>query len=142
MLATAWTGAENALRLAGHENLAGKVAIDATKPLAFPGPDQLPGLALGHTDSGGEQFPGGPPDPFFCGNDDEAKATVEDILTSFGWEPTDIGGIEGARLLEPLCILWVTCGARTGTWGQAFKLFRRQLHQPAVDTSAPDWVSR
>ena len=25
----------------------------------------------------------------------------------------------GARLLEPLCILWVVCGARTGTWGHA-----------------------
>ena len=151
VLATAWTGTENALRLAGHQNLAGKVVIDATNPLAFAGPDQLPGLALGHTDSGGEQvqrwlpearvvkafnivgnadmvdprFPGGPPDMFFCGDDDDAKSTVKDILTAFGWESIDIGGIEGARLLEPLCILWVVCGARTGTWGHAFKLLRR-----------------
>ena len=151
VLATAWPGTENALSLAGAGNLAGKVLIDATNPLAVSEGNPLPGLALGHTDSGGEQvqrwvpdarvvkafnivghgdmvdpqFPGGPPDMFFCGNDDTAKATVKSILADFGWEPVDIGGIEGARLLEPLCILWVVYGARTGTWDHAFKLLRR-----------------
>jgi predicted dinucleotide-binding enzyme len=28
------------------------------------------------------------------------KKTVVDILTKFGWETIDIGGVEGARLLE------------------------------------------
>jgi len=35
VLATLWTGTESALRLAGPENLAGKVVIDATNPLLF-----------------------------------------------------------------------------------------------------------
>ena len=43
-------------------------------------------------------FPGGPPTMFICGNDEDAKKTLTDnILTKFGWETIDIGGIEGAR---------------------------------------------
>ncbi|MFZ0819498.1 MAG: NAD(P)-binding domain-containing protein [Candidatus Acidiferrales bacterium] len=150
VLATLWSGTENALRMAGPENLAGKVLIDATNPVVFA-PGAPPALALGHTDSGGEQvqrwapkarvvkafntvgfshmidpqFPGGPPDMFFCGNDAAAKNTVAEILKSFGWGSIDIGGIEGARLLEPMCILWVLYGMRTNSWNHAFKLLRK-----------------
>ena len=150
VLATLWSGTENAIRLAGPDNLAGKVVIDATNPLVFKS-GAAPALALGHTDSGGEQvqrwlpkakvvkafnivghahmfhpnFPGGPPDMFICGNDAGAKKTVTEFLTSFGWPTTDIGGIEGARLLEPLCILWVIYGATTGSWNHAFKMLRK-----------------
>ena len=53
-LATLWSGTESALRLAGATNLAGKVVVDATNPLDF-GSGVPPRLALGHTDSGGEQ---------------------------------------------------------------------------------------
>ena len=149
-LALLWSGTENALHLAGPENMAGKVVIDATNPLIFS-PGSSPALALGHTDSGGEQvqrwlpgarvvkafnivghphmfkpyLPGGPPDMFICGNDAAAKQTVTEILKSFGWPAIDIGGIEGSRLLEPLCILWVGYGMRTSTWNHAFKLLRK-----------------
>ena len=148
VLATLWEGTQHALQMAEVRNFDGKVVIDATNPLAFDGG---PHLALGHTDSGGEQvqrwlpsarvvkafnsvghahmvhpdFPGGPPDMFICGNDDEAKKTVTGILKDFGWPAIDVGGIEGARLLEPLCILWVGYGIRTGTWNHAFKLLRK-----------------
>ncbi len=147
VLATLWDGTENALRLAGPSNLAGKILIDATNPLK----GAPPALALGHTDSGGEQvqrwvpgarvvkafntvghahmvhpqFPGGPPDMFICGNDASAKTAVTEILTSFGWGTIDVGGIEGSRLLEPMCILWVNYGIRTNTWNHAFKLLRK-----------------
>jgi predicted dinucleotide-binding enzyme len=150
VLATLWSGTESALRLARPENLAGKVVIDATNPLV-PRSDGPPTLALGHTDSGGEQvqrwlpqarvvkafnivgnahmvnpkFPGGPPDMFICGNDDRSKATVTTLLGSLGWPAIDLGGIEAARLLEPLCILWVAYGIRTGGWDHAFKLLRK-----------------
>jgi len=150
VLCTLWSGTENALRMAGAQNLTGKVLIDATNPLVFT-PGAPPALALGQTDSGGEQvqrwapqarvvkafnivgnahmfkpqFPGGPPDMFICGNDGGAKTTVTGILTAFGWNTIDIGGIEGARLLEPLCILWVRYGMRTNTWDHAFKLLRK-----------------
>lgn len=151
VLATNWDGTENALQLAGAQNLAGKVLIDATNPLAFSAPGQPPGLALGHTDSAGEQvqrwvpdarvvkafnivgnadmfhpdFPGGPADMFIAGNDGEAKAVVTGLLTHIGWSVTDTGGIEGARLLEPLAILWVYYGISTGQWRHAFKVVRR-----------------
>jgi predicted dinucleotide-binding enzyme len=150
VLATLWSGTENALRLADPKNLAGKIVIDATNPLRFP-EGRPPELVLGHTDSGGEQvqrwLPGakvvkafnivghddmvhpnfscGPPDMFFCGNDADAKKAVAGILKAFGWPSIDIGGIEGARLLEPLCILWVLYGFKTETWNHAFKLLRR-----------------
>jgi len=150
VLATGWSGTENALRLAGASALAGKVVVDATNPLVFT-PGLPPALALGHTDSGGEQvqrslpessvvkafnivghahmvhpeFPGGPPDMFYCGNDDAAKRSVAQILQDFGWTSIDIGGIEGARLLEPMCILWVLYGLRGGGWNHAFKLLKK-----------------
>lgn len=150
VLATLWSGTENALGLAGAQNLAGKIVIDATNPLLYT-PNAPPSLALGHTDSGGEQvqrwlpesrvvkcfnivghahmvhpdFPGGPPNMFLCGNDADAKKTVTEICQKFGWPVIDIGGIEGARLLEPICILWVLYGILTNSWNHAFKLLRK-----------------
>jgi hypothetical protein len=43
---------------------------------------------------------------FICGNDTGAKATVTRILDQFGWETEDIGQVEAARAIEPLCMLW------------------------------------
>jgi predicted dinucleotide-binding enzyme len=150
VVATLWSGTESALRLAGIENFKGKVVFDVTNPLLFE-PNQPPKLALGHTDSGGEQvqrwlpgarvvkvfnivgnkhmvdpkFPGGPPTMFLCGNDPSARAAAADVCKAFGWETVDLGGIEGARLLEPMCILWVQYGAVTNSWNHAFKLLRK-----------------
>lgn len=151
VLATLWTATEEIIRQAGTKNFSGKIVMDITNPLLMGGPGNPPGLALGHTDSGGEQvqrwlpgarvvkvfnivgsafmvnpqFPGGPPDMFFCGNDAAAKKTVSEICKNFGWPAIDIGGIEGARLLEPMCILWVVYGMRTGSWNHAFKLLSK-----------------
>ncbi|HWP48751.1 MAG TPA: NADPH-dependent F420 reductase [Candidatus Limnocylindrales bacterium] len=149
VLATLWTGTENAIRLADPKNLAGKVVIDATNPLDFS--SMPPKLAVGHTDSGGEQvqrwlpnshvvkafnsvgsphmvhpdFPGGPPDMFICGNDSKAKETVTDLLKAFGWSVVDIGGIEGSRYLEPLAMIWILQFFRTRSGNHAFKLLRK-----------------
>lgn len=151
LLATLWTGTKSAIDMAGGAAaFAGKVVMDATNPLDFS-QGMPPRLALGHTDSGGEQvqrwlpdakvvkvyntvgnahmvdpqFPGGPPDMFICGNDGGAKATVTEICRQFGWPTIDLGGIEGSRWLEPLCILWVVHGIRTNNWNHAFKLLRK-----------------
>jgi predicted dinucleotide-binding enzyme len=152
VLATLWSGTENALKLAGGPKaFAGKIVVDVTNPLDFSH-GMPPRLALGHSDSGGEQvqrwlpeakvvkafnivgnahmvnpdFPGGPPDMMICGNDEGAKRTVTNVCRQFGWPVIDIGNIEGARLLEPLCILWVIFGMQTKSWGHAFKLLRKQ----------------
>jgi predicted dinucleotide-binding enzyme len=150
VLATLWAGTRSALELAGAKRLAGKAVIDATNPLDFS-QGTPPRLALGHTDSGGEQvqrwlpdarvvkafnivgnahmvkpqFPGGPPDMFICGNDDAAKRTVAEICATLGWPVSDLGGIEAARYLEPLAMVWIVHGFRSGTWNHAFKLLRK-----------------
>ncbi len=62
---------------------------------------------------------------FPCGNDNDAKKVVSDICVDFGFDPVDIGSIEGSRELEPMCILWVKIGFMTGSWTHAFKLLRR-----------------
>ncbi len=149
LLATSWSGTENALKLAGPERLNGKVVVDVTNPLASAG-GKL-GLAVGFTDSAGEQvqrwlpgarvvkafnmvgnahmfrpqFPGGPPDMFIAGNDEGAKRTVTGILSDFGWRTIDLGGIEAARLIEPVAMTWISYAMRTGTWNHAFKLLRK-----------------
>ncbi|SDC14366.1 hypothetical protein SAMN05660690_0686 [Geodermatophilus telluris] len=132
--------------LAGE--LDGTVLVDATNPLdASTGSPQL---FVGHTDSLGErvqraapgarvvkayntvgnalmvdpQLPGGPPSMFIGGDDQAAKDTVTGLLRDTGWDVVDLGGIEASRWLEPMCLAWVAVGARTGTWGHAFRLLR------------------
>jgi 8-hydroxy-5-deazaflavin:NADPH oxidoreductase len=151
VLATLWDGTLNAIKMADPKNFDGKVVVDVTNPLDFS-KGMPPRLAVGHTDSGGEtiqrmlseskvvkafnivgnphmvhpNFPGGPPTMFICGNDEESKKIVTDkILTPFGWETVDIGGIEGSRLLEPLAMLWMIYYFKTSTGNHAFKLLRK-----------------
>jgi predicted dinucleotide-binding enzyme len=150
ILATLWTGTENVLQLAGADNLAGKPLMDATNPLDFSGKGP-PTLALGHTDSAGEQvqrwaptasvvkcfntvgnphmvkptFPKGTPDMFICGNDEGAKRTVTGLCEELGWPTIDMGGIEGSRLLEPLALMWIQLYFRTGNGNHAFSLLRK-----------------
>jgi predicted dinucleotide-binding enzyme len=148
VLATLGVATEHAIRLAGIDNFYGKVVIDTTNPLDFS--TGGPRLSMGHTDSLGElvqrvlpkarvvkcfntvgnahmvnpTFAGGPPDMFLCGNDDDAKKIVSQICTHFGWGVIDIGGIEGARHLEPMCMVWVLYGIRSKSWNHAFKMLR------------------
>jgi hypothetical protein len=109
-----------------------------------------PTLAIAGGDSGGEQLqrllpgarvvkafntvgnalmfrpdlPGGPPDMFISGNDDDAKRQVAGLLDEFGWGVVDVGGIESSRYLEAMCMVWVIAGAVTGNWNQAFKMLK------------------
>ena len=50
---------------------------------------------------------------------------INNILTPFGWEIIDIGGIEGARFLEPLAMLWILYYSRTNNGNHAFKLLTK-----------------
>src|SRR5581483_7101556 len=52
-------------------------------------------------------FSGTKPTMFICGNDDAAKKIVSGILDQFGWETADMGKVEAARAIEPLCMLWL-----------------------------------
>lgn len=151
VLATKWDGGatENAVKLADPKNLVGKVVIDATNPLTAV-PYAPLGLSLGFSDSVGEQvqrwlrgskvvkafntvthahmyrpkFEGGPPDMFICGDDAQARATVAEICRAFGWAVIDIGGMTGARLLEPLAALYCVIAIQGGSWNLAWRLLR------------------
>ncbi len=146
VLCTQGTGTQNALNLAKSENLAGKVVIDVTNPLDLS--SDKPQLSLGLNNSGGEEvqrwlpdslvvkafnsvgsalmyqpsYEHGEPTMFICGNNDEAKQSVRDILHLFGWDVVDMGDISSSRELESLCMLWVKYGQLNGTWNHAFKL--------------------
>jgi hypothetical protein len=151
LLAVKGTAAEAVVEQAGLENLAGKTVMDATNPIAEGAPDN--GVLRYFTDINeslmerlqkkakdahfvkvfscvGNAFmvnpklPGGPPTMFICGNDKGAKAEVKAVLDQFGWDTADMGGVEAARAIEPLCILWCIPGLSGGSWTHAFKLLR------------------
>jgi predicted dinucleotide-binding enzyme len=56
------------------------------------------------------------PKMFICGNDAGAKAQAGEILTKFGWQPLDMGGVESARPIEALCMLWCIPGMLRNDW--------------------------
>jgi predicted dinucleotide-binding enzyme len=147
-LAVLGNAAEEAIADAVPENFSGKVVIDATNPLDFSG-GFPPKLSIAGDDSLGERiqralpnakvvkafntignpyfvdpkFTEGEPTMLIAGEDDGAKRTVGDVLADFGWSDTvDIGGIEGSRELEAICIAWVKIGGARGSWDHGFKL--------------------
>ena len=122
-----------ALQLAGHENLQGKILVDVANPLDFS-KGMPPTLTICNTDSLGETIQRQFPDAkvvkalntlncqlmvnpgflkdsgnlFICGNDSGAKKEVESLLQSFGWEKIiDLGDISAARGTEQLLPVWV-----------------------------------
>jgi 8-hydroxy-5-deazaflavin:NADPH oxidoreductase len=141
--------AAEALRAAGAPNLAGKTVIDASNPIVDAPP--VNGVlkfftnldeslmerlqreferarfvkAFSSVGAGlmvNPRLKGGKPTMFICGNDDAAKKTVTEILDQFGWETADMGKVEAARAIEPLCMLWcIPVFSRNQAW-HAFKL--------------------
>ncbi|MBL8603716.1 MAG: NAD(P)-binding domain-containing protein [Myxococcales bacterium] len=69
-------------------------------------------------------FGGTRPTMFIAGDDAGAKATTVALLDAFGWDAEDLGGVEGARAIEPLCITWCAPGFLRNSWGHAFKVLR------------------
>lgn len=131
-----------ALRLAGEENLNGKVLADLANPLDFSN-GMPPSLSIVNTNSLGEEiqlaFPGtkvvktlntiwcglmvnpglvneGDHTIFVCGNDAGAKEKVIGILVSFGWRIKnilDLGDITKSRGTEMYLPLWLSIYGRS-----------------------------
>lgn len=144
VLAVPWGAAESAVTAAG--DFGGRVLIDATNPIA-------PGfaLALGHTDSGGEQVArwakgarvvkafntigaDNMANPDFgaqkafmpiAGDDAEACAVAVDLAGGLGFEAIRVGGLAKARQLEPLAMLWIGLAISGKDRRLAFGLLRR-----------------
>ena len=140
-----------ALEAAGAEALRGKILIDIANPLG-EADHGLPILALAGKDSVGEQiqraFPetrvvktlntvnvhvmvnpksigGGDHALFLCGNDAAAKASVRELLTTFGWkEFIDLGDITNARGTESYLPLWLRLMKSLGTAAFNIKVVR------------------
>ena len=149
VLAVHGGAAEAAVRTAGAHNLAGKVIIDTTNPIAdgppvdgvipyFTGPNDsllerlqraVPEArfvkafnSVGSARMVDPAFAGGHPTMFYCGNDPEAKAWVAGVVKQFGWEPADMGTAVAARAIEPLAQLWCIPGFLRNQWTHAFKV--------------------
>jgi 8-hydroxy-5-deazaflavin:NADPH oxidoreductase len=152
VLAVKGSAAADACRAAGANHLAGKTVIDATNPIADARPvngvlkfftsldessmerlqREFPGVhfvkafsSVGNAYFVNPQFKDGPPTMFICGNDDAAKNAVTRILDQFGWDTADMGKVEAARAIEPLCILWCIPGLLRNEWTHAFKLLKQ-----------------
>jgi hypothetical protein len=152
VLAVKGTAAETAIDLCGKGALDGKTVIDTMNPIADEPPkngvlrfftsldesllERLQRRApkarfvkafscVGSAFMVNPEFPGGKPTMFLCGGDAGAKEQVRSILTQFGWESEDLGGVEAARAIEPLCMLWCIPGFLRNEWGHAFKLLRK-----------------
>lgn len=138
VLVTAWAGAQATLAAVG--DLGGRVLLDVTNPIG-------PGFALthGHADSGGEQvqrwavnarvvkvfnstgmenmaqprYPGGRAFMPLAGDDEAACTVAATLARDLGFEPVRVGGLEQARLLEPLALLWIRM-AMSGAAGRHF----------------------
>jgi 8-hydroxy-5-deazaflavin:NADPH oxidoreductase len=144
--------AAEALELAGAKNLAGKTVIDACNPIEDAPPTN--GVLKFFTDVNeslmerlqrqfseahfvkaynsvgagrmiNPQFADGRPTMFICGNEEAAKKQVAQINDQFGWETADMGAIEAARAIEPLCMLWCIRGFAQNQWTHAFKLLTK-----------------
>ena len=151
LLAVKGAAAAAMVHAAGAANLAGKAMIDATNPLAdapavkgvirfFTSLDEslmerlqkeFPQIrfvkafnSVGSVRMVNPVYAAGRPSMFICGNDQPAKALVGRLLDQLGWETEDMGEVEAARAIEPLCILWCIPGLRQNQWTHAFKLLK------------------
>jgi 8-hydroxy-5-deazaflavin:NADPH oxidoreductase len=151
--ATSGGSSLNALRSAKKENLAGKIIIDIANPLDFSRgrpPCLIPELS--NTNSLGEEIqkefpaskvvktlntmwcglmvnPGmignGEHINYLCGNDNEAKVRVKELLIKIGWKNDfllDLGDITNSRATEGLLPIWLRVWGVTKTGAFNFKI--------------------
>lgn len=125
-----------ALEVAANPALSGKVVLDISNPIKA----DFSGLTIGHTTSAAEQLQGTAPNArivkayntifaglfdlsaaetanvpvFIAGDDEAAVAAVEALVKLSGFAVEKTGGIDAARLLEPLGMLNIRFGYGLG----------------------------
>ena len=149
VLAVKGNAAESVLDSIDDKHLDGKLVMDTTNPIAdeapengvlrfFTGPNEslmerfqekYPTThfvkvfsCVGSAHMVHPDFKEGKPSMFIAGNSDEAKTKVAEILTAFNWDIQDMGKVEAARAIEPLCMLWCIPGFLKNEWNHAFRL--------------------
>ena len=128
VLAVNWGDVDQVLADCG--DLDGRILIDCTNPLTF-GAEGI-SLALGFDRSGGEivasktrarvvktlNHVGSPvmataksyrqrPIQFVAADDEDARRIAASLVRDIGFEPVEYGGLENARKLEPLAMIWI-----------------------------------
>lgn len=139
-------------RMAGPENLRGKIVIDISNALDSSKGAPVPLIEkYSNTNSLGEEIQrlvpearivkslnmvncdvmvdtskcGGEASMFLCGNDEAAREKVKTILQQFGWKDIiDLGDITGARGMEMILPLWLRTWGATKGYHFAFKIVR------------------
>ena len=149
---TKGTYAIDVIRLAGVENLSGKILVDVSNPLDFSNgipPTMIPSLS--NTNSLGEEIQkllpdtqvvktlnivncevmvdaskcGGDATMFVASNSSEAKNEVKKILNKFGWKDIiDLGDIKHSRSTEMLLPIWLSTYMATKNSYIGFKIVR------------------
>ncbi len=140
--ATLGTASVDVLRAAGLAEAPGRIVIDTSNALDHSG-GFPPSLFVVNTDSLAEQiqreFPdarvvkawntmtaslmtnpgllaGGDHSIPICGNDDDARRQVADLLRSFGWrDVVDLGDLTAARGMEAYLLLWLRLYGAAGS---------------------------
>lgn len=150
IIATPWSENATIKSIQDLDDLAGKIVIDCTNPLAL---DYMSNT-LGHTTSSSEEiaklipqasvvkafntifadvmqpgkqtFTGHRGTGFYCGDDAEAKKIVAQLIDDAGFEPVDAGELKNARYLEPMAQLniQIAYGLGGGT-DVAFRYMKR-----------------
>lgn len=125
-----------ALELAGKLPLSGKIVVDISNPVKA----DFSGLAIGHTTSAAEELQAAAPSAkvvkgyntifaslfdtpvsatqnvpvFLAGNDAAAVDAVAELVTASGFAVERVGGLDGARLVEPVGMLNIRFGYGLG----------------------------
>ncbi|MBL8593557.1 MAG: NAD(P)-binding domain-containing protein [Devosia sp.] len=125
-----------ALELAGKLPLSGKIVVDISNPVKA----DFSGLAIGHTTSAAEELQAAAPSAklvkgyntifaslfdtpvsatqnvpvFLAGNDAAAVDAVAELVTASGFAVEKVGGLDGARLVEPVGMLNIRFGYGLG----------------------------
>lgn len=144
VLALPWQVVPRVLETADFSD---KIIIDATNPLK---PD-FSGLEIGFDTSGAEKvaqwakgakvfksfnqtgwenmenplYDGKPSAMLVCGDDDEAKSTVLQLVEDIGFEAIDAGKLEVARLIEPFGMTWIHLAMKGMERDWALQIVRR-----------------
>ncbi len=130
----------------GLGDLSGKIIIDPTNPLKQTDSGLTHGVATSNAEIIQEVAPGayvvkafnslnwrtmvdpdssgGPVSIPLAGNNDDAKATVAELVEGMGLEAIDVGPVENARWVEGMLILWIN--NRYGSDRQNFDFHLRQ----------------
>jgi len=145
ILATPWDAAADMLKLAGPHHLDYKTVIDTNNAITEHKGSMRQVLELNNSAGEVVQFwlPRShvvkcfntvgaelyykpdfkeKPTMLLCGNNEDAKKQVSELVQQCGWDPLDAGDLEAARDLESMAVLWVNHVRRTGDRHHAFRM--------------------